>query len=67
LSIEDNYIDLLAEVPQTIHHMCFCRLVALWEVRVQQANPDILASVTLGTGMIERLPNCCQTLLNVFM
>ena len=64
MAIEDDDVDLLAEVSETIHHMRLGRLIALRQVCIQQADPDILAGVTLRAGMVECLPHGRQTLLN---
>lgn len=53
LAIKDDDVDLLAEVSKTIHDVRLCRLIAFRQVRIQQADPDILAGVTLRAGMVE--------------
>lgn len=67
LPVEHHHIDLLAEGALAVHHVGLGCLVALGQVGLQQADPDVFASVTLRPGMIERLTHRGEALLDILV
>src|SRR5256885_17029851 len=65
LPIEHDDINLLAEVAMTVHHMRLRWLVTMWQIFLEQFQPDMLARVALGNGMAECLACRLQATLNV--
>src|SRR5437867_720923 len=63
LTVENHYIDLLAEHSLAVDHMSLSRLISLRQIGLQQFEPDFLAGIPFCTGMAEALSDGFEPLL----